>query len=209
MGEFENVVEAVRGGRATFEEFEAVTRERWAATARWLMYRISTPGWVEPRDVVQDLMAGAWSAIWGYEPGKGDMPLGRYVRVMAVNEARRALNRARGCDRHTGAGPSHIDCTFSRLGEAGEEAALNRMQAPAGQEEALARKRRLREMCRTLEEVIVLQALDIERTFEGAAARVYGDQGSRDLLGIEDERHAARVVVRAAYAVAIRIENAA
>ena len=202
---------SLREGRTTFAEFGLATHERWVAMARWLMLRLSAPEWVELQDVVQDLLAGAWIAIWGYVPGRGGMALEQYVRVTAVASAKKALQRARGVDRHTCVGPSHIDLTFARLGEEGEAAVLNLARVEPGQHEALERKRRMREVCRSLEEVIVLQALDLERTFEGAARRVIGDEMACEILGVETEEQAAVAVVRAAYGLVRRIgvENAA
>ena len=204
--EFEVAVERLRDGRATFEEFARDTRDRWASMAGWLLRQRRVPGWVEHEDVVQELLMGAWRATWDYDPGRGGMPLERYVRVAAVFSARKRLSKARGVDQHTQSGEGHFDLPLAHLSERAEAFLLGQLSVEPEQERGIERRQRLLEACESYEEIVCVQALMVAGSFEGAAALLCVDEDVRVLLRLEGEDDAARVVVRAAYAVALRAE---
>ena len=209
--DFRGAVVRLREGRVTFNEFERATRPRWEALAGWLMRRWRLPGWVEQRDIVQDLLLGAWRAVWTFEPDRGSMPIERYVRVEAVNQAQKRIHKLRGANLHTYRG-GHIDLPFGQMSEEAEAAMEAMTAVPAPQEgdvawaESTARASRA---CESMAELLVVQALARTESLRGGAAIMYGDQDARDLLGLESEEHAVRVVVRAACALAERLENQA
>lgn len=207
MDAFEQAVALLRDGRTTYDEFARQTVDRWELTARWLMRRWRLPGWVEVSDVTQDLLVGAWKATWRYDARRGSMPLGRYVRVSAVNDALKVIHKLRGANLHTYRG-EQIERPFSTLGEDAEGMVDALLSTPAEQEELLEdeRSRRLAmDACASLEELLVVQALHMARSFLGGAAIMWGDAETREMLELRSEEHAARVVVRAAHSVVVRL----
>ena len=205
-------VQRLRDGRSTFDEFVRETRQRWAAMARWLMRRMHLPGWVEPQDIEQDLMAEAWKATWKFEPGRGSMTLERFVRVTAVNETKKRLHKARGANMHTCSGPSRIDLPFAHMSEDGEEAVQQLLAAPATQEEEAIRVQEVRELakrCRSIVELLTVQALATTGDLHATIELLFEDPDARELLGLRNAEHASRVVTRVACEFASRVELAA
>jgi DNA-directed RNA polymerase specialized sigma24 family protein len=206
--DFERSTAQLRDGRITFAEYAAATGERWEATARWLMRRTRLPGWVEPRDVVQELLAAAWRAVWEYCPERGGMPVGRYVRVAAINVAKKKLNKVRGGDR-TWVGPSNIDVPFSTMSAGELLAAEESMSTPAEHDDEAARAAEAAmPYCESVEEQLIMQALACCWSIVGAAELVYRDEDKRRQLGLWSPDHAEHVVVEVASKLARKIELA-
>lgn len=202
MDEFADQVGGLRDGTLSFVEFELATRERWESTARLLMRRWRIPSWVEVGDVVQDLLVGAWDAVWRYDPKRSTMSLGSYVRVMAFNEAQRHLHKVRGVDMHSCVGASNIDTPFAVFSEEEIAGLESKSAVPADQHERAERSRRMLEVCQSMEELLSLQALHLTQNFGASAELLY--QEASDVLKLRDQEHATRVLVRSVYAVAAR-----
>ena len=218
--EFVEVVERFRSGRATYAEFARVTREKWVAMARYLMRHWRVPGWVDVEDVVQDLLLGAWQGVWVYEPARGSRDLAAHVEYHAVDKAKKRMHKLRGAKLHgnADANPGHIDVPFSALGRGreggdGEVWAMNQSIIPATQEqdvEDAITLERLKRQCESFEEVLMVEALYLTgEDLVASVQMVYGDPRARDILQLRDEAHAAQVLVRAAHAVADRLDRAA
>jgi DNA-directed RNA polymerase specialized sigma24 family protein len=214
--DFVHAVEQFRDGRTTYAEFASSTREKWVAMARYLMRHWKSPDWVEVEDVVQDLLLGAWQGVWVYEPARGRRDLAGHVEYTAVDKAKKRLHKLRGARLHgnADANPSHIDIPFSTLSKEGdgEQWAMNQSIIPASQEHEVADAmtlERLKRDCQSFEEILMVEALYLTEDLIASVQMVYGDERARDILQLQDEAHAARVLVRAAHAVADRLEKAA
>lgn len=212
--EFEVEVERLREGRSTYEEFALATRRRWESMAAWLMRRWRVPGWVEPIDVVQELLLGAWVGVWAYEPGRGTRSLSEHVVYTACDKAKKKMHKARGAKLHGNPDneDGHLDVPYSHFGEAGERMLEATLAGPPTQEEVAVRRQRVRRalaMCESVEEILVLQALDEADSVEGGVELVLGSEDAKRLLQVQDEVDAARVVVRVAGALAERFNDKA
>lgn len=206
--DFENAMGALRDGRLTFDEFARETGQRWSSTARWLMRRWRLPGWVEESDLVQELLTEAWRATWRYDAGRGSMPLERYVRVAAIAEVTKTIHKRRGADRHTRKGPSRIDRPFSTFGEEAGVVVDALGAVPAAQEDELEEareRRRVLDLCETLEELLAIQALSLTESLHGGACVLWDDEETRELLQLRSAEHASKVMVRAVVAFADRV----
>ena len=90
---------------------------------------------------------------------------------------------------------------------------MNQSIIPATQEqdvEDAMTLERLKRQCESFEEVLMVEALYLTgEDLVASVQMVYGDPRARDILQLRDEAHAAQVLVRAAHAVADRLDRAA
>lgn len=92
-------VRGVLGGKISFAQFLAQTRDDWGKLATYLMRRWRVPAGVEHEDVVQELHMGAFKAIATYDPLRGSSPSG-FVVYTAVDKAKKWMHRQRGAVLH-------------------------------------------------------------------------------------------------------------
>lgn len=89
----------IRDGRMTPDAFFKKTRSHWAGAAAYLMRRWRAPSWLEIDELIQELMLGAWLAIWRYEEGRGKT-IQEFVDWNAIDFAKKKFHKARGAGLH-------------------------------------------------------------------------------------------------------------
>lgn len=199
--EFEEALGKVHAGEIGYAEFFAVTRPRWLWLAKYISGRWRQPYWVTDEDLVQELMIGAWFAMWRYDARRG-VGLARMVVWNAVDKAKKQAHRWRGARKTGELGEDFQRSTLEVLAlddeAAGDRSAFG---APADQEDILLRdeaRSHALAMCGTADEREALESLFQEGGFEGAALSLI-ERG-------EQKKRAVRRVVEVAIDVAGRLE---
>jgi DNA-directed RNA polymerase specialized sigma24 family protein len=217
----------VREGRKTFDEFARETRAVWESLAKYVLRRWRVAAWADQEDAVQDLLLGAWTAIYDYDPRHPAAPtLAAYVTYGAVDKAKKRAHKYRGAilsgdaDRN----PSRIQkCATQLWGEDAarrmEEASV--VEAPQGDdvEQAMAVEAALEGSATVAERRALEAALRLgdfagflagdDETLALAGAALYDDEESRRACGVRTRREAVRVAVLASQSAAARLLAAA
>jgi DNA-directed RNA polymerase specialized sigma24 family protein len=215
---FEQHARAYYEGKITFNEFARETMPQWRSLAHYLLRRWRAPVWVEPEDVVQDLLEGAWRRLWDYDEARG-VGIAGYLIYNATDYAKKKLHKTRNAKRSGNAdgNPSRLERSYGAVwGDDGERRAEALTALEAEQDRALSRTDMLRRLHGAAEgeaerwllsvaegQCLLSDALagDPAALVEVAVA-VYGDPEGRRRLGLRDEKHAVRVVFTAAAALA-------
>lgn len=208
MTGFEATARAVYDGRLSFEEFAAQTRAKWDRLAYMIRRRWRQPGWVTQSDQVQDLLLGAWEAIWRWDERRTPR-LEHYLVWNAVDRAKKRAHKARGASLHRGAdgNPGRIERPLAHYGEDVEDELVGRLAEPPQQdllEEWQEMVADAAPACESEAELAVVAALAAERSLAGGARRLYRDSELRLRCGIEDAAHAESVVATTAARIAAR-----
>ena len=210
---FDEAVLSVRDGRMTFDEFARVTHPRWLSLALYIMRRWHLPPAVEPADVVQELLLGAWRAVWKYEPHFGGTA-SRYVVWNAVDKAKKRVHRMRGANLHGNpdGAPGRPETVFARFRAAAEDPEyFSNMMVVEPEQDAVAdetdRVNRARRACKGKPELHVVEALARTGSVRDAVVELYRDADVRLECGLKDERQALRLVTGTAARVAVRLRD--
>lgn len=201
-------------GAITFRALVEATKSEYTSMACYLMRRWTPPMWMVPDDLVQELYFGTHLVLPKFDAKRGKT-IGQFVVFNSMSRAKRALHKARGAKLSGCAdkNPSHIDRPFASFGEEGEALVESLLaDEPAAEQIMIAMQDRNEHVARALgacedthEEIAILaiaQGGDVH-----AGARVlYDDFRTRVSLRLGSEEHALRYVVRAASAVADRLD---
>lgn len=214
--EFEGQLREVRDGSKSFDAFARETRRTWERLAEYVAGRWRLPRWASTADILQELLAGAWRAIWEYDPkrAKGATFPG-YVIWNAVDAAKKQVHRWRGAKLHREAdrNPSRMDFSYGQVwGDNADRVVEERLAQGPEQEQAIERREaseRALKAARTVREQHAIRVLADSGSLAEGAMRLYADPTARRECRLSNEREAVRVVVDAAYAVAGRLEEAA
>lgn len=206
---FGQAVRALHDGRCTFGEFCFSTSKRWRRYAMYIAKRWRLPDWVELEELEQELLLGAWRAVFDFNPHYGTS-LERYVVWNAIDKAKKRAHAMRGAA--MGGSPdravSRFELTFARWGEHAEELAEERLSVAPPQFDEVVHNERVEQVlmhCMTERERLVVRMLGRTRSIEAAAARLYEDEQLRRACCYENELEAARGTARAAVDVARRL----
>lgn len=179
--------------------------------ATYLARRWRPPSWLELEEIMQELMIGAWSAIWKWDPRRAGpgQTLGSFVEWNAMDKAKKRLHKARGAklSGNADANPGHSEiplCMFDATPgwveglscvEPTQLVDLERVQDLV----------RAHAVCVDDRERIVLKFIaEMGDLVEGAAA-LYEDKQAREFCGVMHERDAAHVAVEVAVAINERL----
>lgn len=210
-------VRALHDGRVTFNDFARSTRAHWERLALYIARRWRTPEWFAPADIVQELLLGAWLAVWKWDParGGGAASLAKYVVWNAVDKAKKKAHKARGAVLSGNADASPGRALLERPISARERPDdwLDVMHnAPPEQHERVEQRERyaaLEAVCDSQRQRVALAALAVSGSLADAAVMLYEDPAARCAARISSPKQAAATVVETAYAVAERIGIAA
>jgi DNA-directed RNA polymerase specialized sigma24 family protein len=197
---------AVYEGRATFDAFVVRTRATWERLAEMIARRWALPAWVTHDDVVQDLLLGAWEAMWRWDAAR-TRSIERFLVWCAVDKAKKRAHKARGAERHRGAdgNPGRYERPLSAFDD--ENDPLTTL-ATAPEQDALiswdAMVDRARVYCRSAAEVRAVQALAAEYSVRAAALRLYTDPRMRVECRLASPGHAERWVSQVVRALSAR-----
>lgn len=169
----------------SFGQFVEVTQQEWTALAKRVLRRTCYAP-MELDDVRQVMLVAAWQAIANYEPERSN--IGSFVIWHAVNEATRAVNRAkglRGSAAKRGAGKS--DPGPFVLNEA--QTLVVEDAAPRPDEVADARMRAESFLAHATsrDRVLVSEALAVG-SLDGAARRLFNDPSLKLATDIDKAR---------------------
>ncbi len=213
--QFEKALEQLRIGRITFGEFIALTQTRWEALAALISRRWKMPGWVTRQDIEQELHAGVSEFVWKWSPVYG-VTLSRYVTFNAMDKAKKRVHKLRGAD-YTGRGidfnPSRYETPISSFAtrDGGEESKLlEKLVTEPEQYERVMRREaidRALAACENERELLTVQALAETQSIALAAELLYEDKEARLRCRFSCEKHARKVVERAAESVARKLGN--
>lgn len=213
--EFEKGLWEVYEGRQTFDAFARRMQRHWERLAEYIARRWRLPVWASKEDVVQDLMRGAWEAVWEYKPEKGTS-LGGYVVYNAVDRAKKRVHRYRGAALHRKAdsNPSRMDLSYVQVfGVVDADRKVDAMLAQEPEQEQMAIRRenveRVLAACVSEQERYVVRALEHAGTLAEGAQRLYDDPTARRVCRCNKEEDAARVVVETALALVGRLGDQA
>jgi DNA-directed RNA polymerase specialized sigma24 family protein len=207
--EFEASLRDVYEGRATFDQLAKAHRGHFRALAASVMRRWKQPVWVTLEDVEQDVLLGAYQAIWKYEHGLGPT-LSQYLVYNAYDKAKKKAHKSRNAVRsgnRADSNPGRMERGYGAVwGDDGDRRAEDRTASPATQEDALDKVQRLARHARGPEDLRVIRAatqLDcVEEWLSGDdAAMVECAIKVRDDDGVEG-LEALKMATRAAMAVA-------
>lgn len=202
-------MESCRSGDIKFDEFIRRTRPAWRTLAAYILRRWSTPAWVAPEDVEQDMILEVWAKLRKYDPSRG-VSLSSYLVWNAVNSAKKRVHSARGSyrHRHADAAPSRFERPFSSLPRTDDAdeghfmARIERIFSEPPRQEAFAELsqivRRAEASGRSVKERAAFRALAIVGGNVGdAASVVYADLDTRLACRLGSEA-AAITMVRSA-----------
>lgn len=188
-----------REGRITFEQFVAETRGKWRARAQAFVRAFRIPAWLSVDDIEQELLTEAWSALPGYEDGRGGVGVWSFVSFCAIKKTTKIVQAARGVEKHRRKGPARFEAPISSLAKAGDEDAPEiEVAVEATQERALEERENLRRVFEMLDEhgcADMLAAFATSRDADDAADTIYDDVKAR-LRHRFSSREQARTVVR-------------
>ena len=205
MSKFGDALARYREGHTTFEELVQATSTHWTALAHYVCNRWRGPFWVAVEDVRQDLLYGAWRAIFNWDEGRGSSLAG-YVVWNAVDKAKKRMHKARGAELHRTAdsNPSRHELLATIEGvEPWAEIGV-----PAEQEAIVERRQhveRVSERCHTVREALVVRALADTGSVRDAAMVLYGHPDTRRECRFGSDEHAEEATWQAAFAVAERL----
>jgi len=220
---FERGVVDVREGRVTFDVFARRQRAAWDAMAGYLMRRWRAGVWVDREDVVQDLLLGAWHAIFEWDPHHPSAPsLAGYVVYNALDKAKKRLHRYRGAllSGNADAHPSANEKLASQLwGDDATRRIEESATTPPEQEEAALEFEVARAAMVTSEKASERHAIEVARglgefraflvgddfALTRCAEALYGDEVARRECRLRSSRQALRSVVLASQSVATRL----
>jgi DNA-directed RNA polymerase specialized sigma24 family protein len=208
---FEDAIRLLHDGRINFNEFYRETKPSWERLARYLLRRWKAPKWVEVEEIVQELIIGAWNAVWCYSEflARG-VPLANYVQWNAVDKAKKSLHKMRGAklSGNADANPSNFETPLSSF-EATSEWLDGLLNQEADQHDLTERKERVEKACRTEAERRAMRALSETGDIIQGAILLFEDDEARALCGLHTARDAGRFVASTAFAVAQRLGRAA
>lgn len=213
---FERGLWDVREGRVKFDDFARKQKRVWEALAKYLLRRWSVGTWVTKEDVVQDVMLGAWGAIWNYEPAHPNAPpLAMYVIYNATDKAKKLLHRYRGAllSGNADAHPSCIDVPVDT------HVASFMDSSPADQDEVAHRSEVIRRAITKSRSKVERRALEAavkageigglivgdDLSLAISAQELYSDATARKACKLGSEETALRVVIQAAQGITERL----
>lgn len=214
---FESACVELHDGQISFTDFERATRDRWSSLAQYIARRWKLPCWASIEDVEQELLLGAWNAVWKFDPARATGTIGQYVVWNAVDHAKKKVHRMRGAEVHRNAdsNPGRPEKPFAAWGDKAEQKAEVMLRTEAGQEDAFEQAeqsmlalRRARVACQNRVELQSIDAIAEKGDVYAAVLSLYEDADARLECRFKDEEHAAQVVVQAAAAVAARLRVA-
>lgn len=190
-------------GEVTADAFFAATREHWRTLAKHMLRRWRAPSWLDPEEVEQELMLGAFEIVWKFEDrGQPDLKeaLRRYVVWNAYDKAKKRLHRARNAKRRADHAPSRVDLPASALSSDPDWDPFHEQLAvvDAEQEDEAERGESLRavlEACRDEAERAILRSLVEHGDFIAAAENIYATPSARALCRVTSPADAGRKVV--------------
>lgn len=203
---FDRMVRDVFDGRVDFTTFARSTRDRWEKLADYLLGRWRAPRWYSREDVVQELLLGAWSRMWDFDPRRG-VALARYVVWNAVDIAKKALHKVRGAYRRDDRSPSVLpEVAVESFGEdAGEW--LTAMGVEATQETRMQAAEQVLGACTNPRERRVMEAILATQCLLAGAFKLYDDTDVRLMFRMMSEEHAIKLTEQIALRVATRVFN--
>lgn len=183
-------------GAVSFADFTKKTRNRW----RWLAARLERsfrlPNWMCREDLEQEMLLVAWKFWQGYEADRGNMTKARFVEWKATKRTKKLIQKARGVEQHRRKGKPRIsEVPIIDPGEDDMNASPYHPAVEATQHLDFERAQKfaiLADVCETHNERAVLSALESDRSYEGAAAFLYMNEGRR--FRLSDEKDAAEMI---------------
>ncbi len=207
--QFEQALLQLRAGQLTYREFLALTSTRWQALASLIARKWRMPGWTSLKDIEQWLHAGAYKAVWKWDPIY-KVSIVRYVTYNAMDLAKKEMHKCRGAaygGRGVDFNPSRLEIPFSTY-ERDDDTHVPVTKTEATQFDSAVKKeaiRRALDACSNVREVLTVQALAQTESIAGAAELLYEDADARLRCRFSCERHARIVVERAAVSVARKL----
>lgn len=128
----DEAIRAMVAGVITFAVFVRQTEPEWMRLAAWLHRRWSIPASMEPGDVMQELLTGAWEAARAFDVARGTDPA-RFVIWTAITRAKKSINRERGALRRDDRAPSRHPIALSWLVREGTETRVSVVADQPGQ----------------------------------------------------------------------------
>jgi DNA-directed RNA polymerase specialized sigma24 family protein len=212
---FEQSCFALQRGEIDFDRFLYLTKKTWNNLAEYLIGRWRAPIWFTREDAVQELLIGAWKAVWNFDEDRG-VNFRRFLIFNACDYAKKKLHKARGASLsgNADANPGHMEKSFSEFVAADAEEqdasiAIDRLlSSPPAQELNVERVGTALEACRTDTEVAVVQILSCAGSLEEGIELILSSRTKRKQCGARSEQQACSVVEQVAVAVANRIAAA-
>jgi DNA-directed RNA polymerase specialized sigma24 family protein len=186
-----------------FSQFAISTRKHWERMAEYLARRWRLPQWATGEDLVQDLLLGAWEAVWKYEPTRG-ATLAGHVTYSACDKAKKRLHRYRGANLHRRAdhNPGRGELSLGRVfGEDADRRVEQILAQPPPQELEV---ERVQALARVMAACVTEQERRVMATLAEVGDLVRGVQQLQRAAG-GDARETVRVVVGVVEAVARRL----
>jgi hypothetical protein len=201
----EDLLLQVRAGDMTFAEMVRASKKTWENHAQYIARRWRGPNWHGLEDLEQELLLGAWRAIWDYDPTVPNAPtIDRYVIWNAVDRAKKRQHKARAVRLH--GNPDGEKSRFDMpAGSFSSGDITESMESPATQELHLGQIEHALSACRTRRERLAIRTLAQTGSVLHAASALYEDEGARRVLGVGSPRAAGRAVRRAVRDVAERV----
>lgn len=213
----ESAIAQLVDGRCTFEEFVCETLPRWRTLAKRILRRWRAPASFGVEDAVQEMLFAAARFAWLWDSRRGVTRV-RFVEWNCVNEAKYALHSARGVSLHGNPDRerSVLELPFSSFANEGAAPewsnAIEDLLAydatssgPPPEIEAFERRENVLANCRSVEEIIVMRAVEEVGSVAGAVAAVWGNRRRRRLVRARSLDDVARIVVRTVDDVAGRL----
>lgn len=208
---FEQAIALLHDGRLDFTTFARATRPSWEKLARYLLRRWKAPAWVEPEEIIQELLLGAWESVWCYSEHLAQgRTLDEYVEWNATDKAKKKLHKMRGAklSKNADANASRYETPLSSF-EATSEWLDGLLHEDAEQHDIVERKQRVERACRTEAERRAMRALSETGDIVRGAILLFEDDEARALCGLRTARDAGRFVASTAFAVAQRLNRQA
>ncbi len=184
---------ACHEGAMTFDAFARDSRDEWLATARWLLRRWVVPLCVEERDVVQELLTGAWLAFGKFDPKRG-VALRAYVRFAALHRAMRWMHQQRNAKRRDGHARGRFELPMPEGLDPGTEATQEHQALLAAAAKWLAP-----------EELAAAEGVVEHGSIEAWAWTVLGSQVLRERFGVGSYRAALNLGMEAVAKLAVAV----
>lgn len=202
-------IESVKAGGMSFEAFAIATRPEWKRLARHLLSHWSVPDAVEPEDIEQELMLGAWRALNNWRENGAE--LGVHVVWNAITDAKKWIHSQRAALRRNDRSPSRHPVSLSKLssryGTEDRSSVALEPTVEAYQGDRIEAAERLRDLVGALGQAdgVCLLAFVSTGSVDGAIAELGANLRMRLALRIGSDDDARRMV-RGAVSRAVAIE---